>query len=381
MATRSKGRIASSTPLSKSNKPNSKSSAGKECVCPICEEIVEDSSNKKKGQESILCEGACNTWLHRRCAGLSKKAFQLAANSNDQFFCPHCCLTRQNEEIKSLRAAVDVLTAELSEVKSLLKKKSDGIGGLHVDTSSSPVSRKVSHSNPVSGSVVEPQVSPSTTMQGSRAMMSTQALSRSTNDKRFNLVVYRVSECPKGTKLHDRITSDLEEVTSVVRNLDASINPESICDCHRLGKFVPNSRPRPILVKLSRTREVFSILSKRGSLHAPYNIKPDMTPKQRETEAMLLRERWNLIVDGTPRNYIKIRNQSLYVSGKLHARVVNSKLEHLIPQNTATVQSEGSPAALSAQDNNSPASSGTPPVTTSQVNSSQVNVNVLPASD
>ena len=88
------------------------------------------------------------------------------------------------------------------------------------------------------------------------------------------MVIYGVPECPKGTKLCDCITSDLEEVTSVVRNLDASIKPESVCKCHCLVKFVPDSCSRPILVKLSRSKDVLSILSKRGSLRTPHIIKP-----------------------------------------------------------------------------------------------------------
>ena len=94
---------------------------------------------------------------------------------------------------------------------------------------------------------------------------------------------------PKGN--HDLIVSDVEAVTSVVRNLGASISPESIRDCYRLENFSPDSRSRSILVKLRRRKDVISILSKRSSLHAPCTIKPDVTPKQRETEAMLLSER------------------------------------------------------------------------------------------
>ena len=41
-------------------------------------------------------------------------------------FCPDCRLTCQNKEIKSLCAAIDVLTADLAEVKSSLKELSQG---------------------------------------------------------------------------------------------------------------------------------------------------------------------------------------------------------------------------------------------------------------
>lgn len=48
-------------------------------VCPICEETIED--------ESIQCDGICDSWLHRRCAGLSQQAFERASQSDESFFC------------------------------------------------------------------------------------------------------------------------------------------------------------------------------------------------------------------------------------------------------------------------------------------------------
>ena len=119
---------------------------------------------------------------------------------------------------------------------------------------------------------------------------------------------------------------------------------------------------------------------KRGSLHAPYAIKPDMTPKQRETEAMLLGERWKLILDGTPRNDIKIKNQSLYVNGKLHARVVNSKLQHQVAlRSMDAVQSGGPAATLLVLDNSGSVPSGVTSATSTQAESSQVNATALPS--
>lgn len=39
------------------------------CICAICDDQIVDST-----QQSIWCEGHCDTWLHRGCAGLSKAA-------------------------------------------------------------------------------------------------------------------------------------------------------------------------------------------------------------------------------------------------------------------------------------------------------------------
>ena len=41
-----------------------------------------------------------------------------------------------------------------------------------------------------------------------------------------------------------------------------------------------------------------------------------MSQEDRNTESMLLRERWNLIQQGTDQRSIKFRNKQIYVHGK-----------------------------------------------------------------
>ena len=77
-------------------------------VCPMCEELIIDagSSNSKKGnsgQESIFCEGVCNAWLHRSCAGLNKITFAALVKSKEKFFCPSCRMREYQSEISKLR--------------------------------------------------------------------------------------------------------------------------------------------------------------------------------------------------------------------------------------------------------------------------------------
>ena len=52
----------------------------------------------KSGHDTAFCEGHCNTWFHRKCAGLSRPLFVSLEKSTDPFHCPHCHirnLTRQ----------------------------------------------------------------------------------------------------------------------------------------------------------------------------------------------------------------------------------------------------------------------------------------------
>ena len=87
---------------------------------------------------------------------------------------------------------------------------------------------------------------------------------------------------------------------------------KSIKDFHRLGRYKEKQdRPRPILVKFLSTLDANAILSNRSNVSSPIIIKPDMTKEERDTESMLLSERWNLIQSGIDRKLIKIRNKQI----------------------------------------------------------------------
>ena len=137
-----------------------------------------------------------------------------------------------------------------------------------------------------------------------------------------------------------------------------SIQKHSIKDCFRLGKFNRASRrPRPILVKFVRTADVSRILSKKASLSHRFSIKPDLSPEERLWEAALLKERWNLIQGGMDRKLIKIRNNSILVSGKVHGRVVNSVFQISAPSTQSQTITSHLPTSRSA----SPSPKSSPP--------------------
>ena len=93
----------------------------------------------------------------------------------------------------------------------------------------------------------------------------------------------------------------------------------SIKDFHRLGRYKEKQdRPRPILVKFLSTLDANAILSNRSNVSSPIIIKPDMDKEERDTESMLLSERWNLIQSGIDRKLMKIRNKQIYVNNQLY---------------------------------------------------------------
>lgn len=85
-------------------------------VCPICNDDIEDPSPKVPGQDSVFCEGLCNTWLHRRCTGLPKSAFDILSSNSESFCCPHCALSKLKAEIINLKMTVESLTSQVKKL-------------------------------------------------------------------------------------------------------------------------------------------------------------------------------------------------------------------------------------------------------------------------
>lgn len=153
------------------------------------------------------------------------------------------------------------------------------------------------------------------------------AKSQSPFDRKFNIVIYGIPESPSGTSRFARGRHDFGEVHLVISSLEQDSNhSSSLRDCRRLGKYAKNeSKHRPILAVLNSTADVNNILSRRHLLKTPsISIKPDLTPEERKTNSILLKERWKLISLGTDRRNIKIRGSNIFLNGRLHGKVINS---------------------------------------------------------
>ena len=95
----SKRRVSALLAESLHDSARSSQKAQKKVICPICSEWTEDKAGKKKGHDAIFCDGACQEWLHRQCAGPSKASFEAASASNLLFLCPRCLLLQQATEL------------------------------------------------------------------------------------------------------------------------------------------------------------------------------------------------------------------------------------------------------------------------------------------
>ena len=72
---------------------------------------------------------------------------------------------------------------------------------------------------------------------GSHAMDRSIVKGGYSKDRKFNVVVYGVDECPRSTSISSRLDMDLDKAVSVFSVLDQSISSHSIKDMFRLGRF------------------------------------------------------------------------------------------------------------------------------------------------
>ena len=223
-------------------------------------------------------------------------------------------------------STVEILKAEIDALKACFRPPTESDAGrVH----SGPSSVLDGGKNVCSSYsfVVKPGVSP-TVPSVPKISANIMPSTSSNYERKFNVVLYGLDECPSGLTRSSRLESDLTNISNIFFELDSSIHPQSISDCYRLGKYLRDaSRPRPILVKFVRVADVSRIFANRRKLPTAISVKPDMSSAERKKYSILMQERWDLIQSGVLRKDIKIRGDSLYVSNKKYGCVLNSKFE------------------------------------------------------
>ena len=114
-----RGKRQRSTNGSPSKSSKKKKEKGTSFVCPICTENIIESTRGRQGHDAVYCEGSCNTWLHRKCVGLTKTAYDNLDNDTP-YICPHCQIQVQQNEIQSLKNTLTQLTKTMEELKAKL---------------------------------------------------------------------------------------------------------------------------------------------------------------------------------------------------------------------------------------------------------------------
>lgn len=289
---------------------------------------------KSVHSDGVQCE-RCSNWEHRDCAGLSKSLYKALTGSPGSVM---CFCSRCEPKVKLALKFFDEIEEKHKSLESKLQQLEERISksfantGEHLNASNSQPSSNVTSPD---GNV---QLISSKQTPSYAVIAATPEYNAA--DRKFNVVVYGIEECPNNTTRSDRIQSDLSKVVKTFSDLDDSIETNSIKDHFRLGKYQSNrQRPRPILVKFLRSSDALSILSKKKELQSSITIKPDMTKQERQIEQLLLKQRWQLLQSGYDRKQIKIRRNSLIVDNVVYAKVVDDKLVFSTttePRSTAT---------------------------------------------
>ena len=70
--------------------------------CDLClAAIAEDK------EDALQCEGTCQLWFHRYCAGVSQSHFRTLASANDKpYVCLHCSHEHHQATVNELRSEV-----------------------------------------------------------------------------------------------------------------------------------------------------------------------------------------------------------------------------------------------------------------------------------
>ena len=81
---------------------------------------IQESSDSRNGQGALFCEGSCQKWYHRWCAGVCLEDFKILSNSSEPFFCTACTVRKQNDTIELLRSGIEVLKNDVVELRTVV---------------------------------------------------------------------------------------------------------------------------------------------------------------------------------------------------------------------------------------------------------------------
>ena len=270
--------------------------------CTICGDAIEEASEKSVGEDAVFCDGQCQAWIHRRCAGLSTSRFSVVRGSKEPFFCPHCRLETNEKEIHSLKCCLTTLSSEITDMQKQLSTMSLAATKTtcNSSTSSNPPNSELrkeftriqKETSELKDSVKSLSDELARKANAGNDREKAQRQTETVSDllrtqqkileaherelRRNNLVMVGVEESEK---------IDLEVAKSVL--LDKLGVDADIIETKRLGK--KSERRRPLLIKLPDHASKICILKLRTKLKGSgIFINEDYTPNQRKGMSRLL---------------------------------------------------------------------------------------------
>jgi len=93
---------------------------GEVCICPVCLDEIIETTNEVERHDAILCEGVCQTFIHRHCAGLCKPLFKAFQVLDRPFQCANCCNSQYESLLTSMKSTVTTLEKRVEELESAI---------------------------------------------------------------------------------------------------------------------------------------------------------------------------------------------------------------------------------------------------------------------
>jgi len=231
-------------------------------MCLICNSTIVEENENQMGEEAIFCEGNCQGWLHRKCAGITNVYFNKLTKSNNKFLCVYCRLFEQASLVEELQEEVKNLKAKLEEgtpSPTNLDSQNMETGPSAITDSSNP---------PINLEGIRREIN----LLTSSVRNQQKILDNKERENRMNNLVI------VGLKEED----DNEDVVAVTSSIFASklgLDNVAIAKAKRLGKS--DNKKRPILVTFSTQSDRKEVLENRKKLAgSDIYINFDLTREQ-----------------------------------------------------------------------------------------------------
>ena len=86
-------------------------------MCDLCCAAVVEGK-----EEALQCEGECQLWFHRYCAGVSSSYFKELSSSSKPFVCLSCAHKTQQAVVSTLQSELAALRVEMDELRAALDR-------------------------------------------------------------------------------------------------------------------------------------------------------------------------------------------------------------------------------------------------------------------
>ena len=185
--------------------------------------------------DSIECE-SCLKWEHCASAGISKEEYEVINSdmpTNIMFFCSVCSpkVRLALKFFNDIEKKQKLISESIKQLEEELKALNTKISQLSNQSNTLDTSSVVSQNDIVQVESIARPLPPKPPPPDRKFKFKFKFKFKC----KFKL--YGISKCPSGTSRPERVKQDLNSAVPVLSKINADINPTSVRDCFRLGKY------------------------------------------------------------------------------------------------------------------------------------------------